>query len=163
VPDNDAQEAASELRLIAVGEPRIVAVSATPFPDFARKARQAGFDAFLAKPFDHGQLVTTVAALLCPPEPHDGAAAQLGSQPPPVSADWPQPLALDSAERMRAAIELGDIGSLMQLAEELTDNPAAPRAEVENLALMTRLFDFDGLRQLSERIHPSDRTTHADA
>lgn len=163
VPDDVAQEAASELRLIATGEPRIVAVSATPFPNFEGKARQVGFDAFLAKPFDHGQLVTTIAALLHPSEQPGSAAAQIPSLPPQIAAAWPEALAIDSAARMRAAIELGDIGSLIQLAEELSDNPAAPRADVENLALMTRLFDFDGLRQLSQRIHPSDETTDADA
>ena len=43
-------------------------------------------------------------------------------------------------------------GSLFQLAEELAGDPAAPAAEVENLALMARMFDFDGLRALAGRL-----------
>ena len=51
---------------------------------------------------------------------------------------------------------MGDVANLFQLADELADNPDAPRADVDNMALMARLFDFDGLRQLCNRLQATD-------
>jgi len=146
--DAGAAEIVNELRSSAIfGTPRLVAVSANVFPGAERSARQAGFDAFLAKPFGEQQLLSLISELLqvrFQEKSGDGAIA-----PEP---QWPAGLAHLTAARIRDAIDLGDVGSLFQLAEELADNPAAPRADVDNMALMARLFDFDGLRSLSERL-----------
>ncbi len=76
-----------------------------------------------------------------------------GTTPPLKQDPWPAGLANDTVRRIRTAIDLGDIASLFQLAEELAANPDAPQADVEQVALMARLFDFDGLRRLSNRLH----------
>jgi len=158
--DARAAEAVNELRRhAAFGTPKLVAVSANVFPGVDRSARQAGFDGFLAKPFNEQQLLTVISDLLnvrfeTRPEPGDAT-------PPPRPLAWPTELAHNTATRVRDAIELGDVGSLFQLAEELTDNPAAPRADVDNMAMMARMFDFDGLRQLCERLQAGPRTPAA--
>ena len=96
------------------------------------------------------QLLTLISGLLnvrfeARPRPGD-------TTPPPGPPAWPADLAHNTAARVQEAIGLGDVGSLFQLAEELTDNPAAPRADVDSMAMMARLFDFDGLRRLCERL-----------
>jgi len=149
--DARAAETVDELRRSAAfGRPKLVAVSANVFPGVDRSARQTGYDGFLAKPFNEQQLLTLISGLLnvrfeARPGPGD-------TTPPPGPLAWPADLARNTAARVRDAIELGDVGSLFQLAEELTDDPAAPRADVDSLAMMARLFDFDGLRRLCERL-----------
>jgi len=149
--DASAAEAANELRRhAAFGMPKLVAVSANVYPGVDRSARQAGFDDFLAKPFNEQQLLTLISDLLGVRfEARPGPRVET---PPPGPLVWPTELAHSTASRVRDAVELGDVGSLFQLAEELTDNPAAPRADVDNMAMMARLFDFDGLRQLCDRL-----------
>lgn len=66
---------------------------------------------------------------------------------------WPPSLAHATRRKIRTAIDLGDIASLFQLAEELAANPAAPKTDVEQLAHMAKLFDLDGLRRFSDRLH----------
>ena len=73
--------------------------------------------------------------------------------PPDEQRDWPPALALTTRRRIRTAIDLGDIASLFQLTEELAANPAAPKTDVEKLAHMAHLFDLDGLRRFSDRLH----------
>ncbi len=145
--DGDSQTQSSAIRSIAHGQPRIVALSANAYPDAAEVARQAGFDAFLAKPFNPEQLFRLLGALLQP----DGDEV-------PTSADraWPRALAEETAERVAAAIDQGDVGRLFQLAEELADNPAVPKADIDTIALMARLFDFDGLRRFCALLAQTD-------
>jgi signal transduction histidine kinase/DNA-binding response OmpR family regulator len=137
-----APELAAALRQAALGAPCLVAVSASVFDGAERRARDAGFDDFLPKPFGSAQLFALLERVL-------------GEQSGPADrglSQWPQPLAGSTAQRILAAVELGDAGSLFQLAEELADDPAAPSADVEQMALMARLFDFDGLRALAGRL-----------
>jgi len=160
LPKPDAANTTAELRRHAVfGAPKLVAVSANVFPEVERLATQAGFDAFLGKPFSDRQLTELMVHLL---DVHFVARAS-DREPPtsPPDMEWPQALAAGSAQRIHDAINLGDVDSLFQLTDELAGNPLAPRADVDNLALMARLFDFDGLRLLAERLQRAssgDRT-----
>jgi len=143
-------ETVSTLRhAIAFGSAKLVAVSANVLEDSEQLARQAGFDAFLAKPFSDQQLFGLIERLL---DIHFETCPAQQQIPLELQPEWPKELAVHTAEKIRAAIELGDIASLFQLAEELAENPDAPPADAENLALMARMFDFDGLRRLSERM-----------
>lgn len=148
--DQGSTETVSALRrAVASGSPKLVAVSANVSPRSDRMARQAGFDAFLAKPFSDEQLFGLIDRLL-----HIRFETRPAQQQVPFDTqpEWPNDLAIDTAQKIRAAIDLGDIANLFQLAEELAENPDAPRADAENLALMARMFDFEGLRKLSERM-----------
>ena len=134
---------------IAFGNPKLVAVSASAFPDGAARIKQAGFDGLLAKPFSDQQTLDLIQALL---PVRFVAPSSTGEEAAPGTT-WPSALASTTAERIRKAVEMGDVGSLFQLAEDLADEPDAPQNDVEDMALMARMFDFDGLRDLSERLH----------
>ncbi len=134
--DGSDQRASAAIQRAARTQPKVVALSANAYPDAAEVARQAGFDAFLAKPFDAAQLLGLLDALL---RPSDSSGADTHA--------WPDALAADTARQVSAAIDQGDVARLFQLAEMLADEPAVPKADIDRIALMARLFDFDGLRR----------------
>ncbi|MCP5314706.1 MAG: response regulator [Chromatiaceae bacterium] len=140
-------------RQAAFGEPKVLAISAQVFPGAASMAHQLGFDAFLGIPFSDRQLLDVIGSLLGLRFEPRGEQRDV-----PVTArpHWPVVLAQETALRIREAIDMGDVANLFQLADELADNPDAPRADVDNMALMARLFDFDGLRQLCNRLQATD-------
>ncbi|MCB1801289.1 MAG: HAMP domain-containing protein [Gammaproteobacteria bacterium] len=129
------------------GEPRVVAVSANVWGNADEAVLDAGFDGFLGKPYSERELrallETLVGARFC--------ARETDSQDATVSP-WPAELAVSTAARIESAIAVGDVASLFQLAEDLAEASEAPQADVERLALMARVFDFDGLRQFTERL-----------
>ena len=137
----------SAIRSIAHRRPRIVALSANAYSNAAEVARQAGFDAFLAKPFDPQQLFRLLGGLLQSDEERIGTSTGLS---------WPRALAEETAQRVADAIDQGDVGRLFQLTEELAENPAVPKADIDNIALMARLFDFDGLRRFCAHLVQTD-------
>ena len=151
LPDEAAGELASEIHLTAAGTPKLVAVGRDVLSDSDAQARRAGFDAFLAKPLSEDQLYPMMERLLelLSPEPAPDA--------PRSTPAWPLELARSTARRLREAVEVGDVASLFELAEELGDNPTAPAPDVDQLAMMTRLFDFDGLQRMAEQL---DITRH---
>ena len=140
-------------RQAAFGEPKVLAISAQVFPGAASMAHQLGFDAFLGIPFSDRQLLDVIGSLLgLRFEPR----GEQRDAPVTARPHWPVVLAQETALRIREAIDMGDVANLFQLADELADNPDAPRADVDNMALMARLFDFDGLRQLCNRLQATD-------
>jgi signal transduction histidine kinase/AmiR/NasT family two-component response regulator len=153
-PSADATQTLSAFRRAAASSAtKLVAVSANVLPNAHRLTTEVGFDAFLAKPFGDRQLLDLLQRLLgirFEAKPAMGETRAEASRP-----DWPGTLAGDTATRIGEAIAVGDVGSLFQLAEELAGNPKAPDADVDNLALMARMFDFEGLRRLAERLRDS--------
>ena len=150
ISENDLPGCGSALRArAAFGEPKLIAVSAHAFPDRAARVSRAGFDGYLAKPFSDQQTLDMIQALV-PVHFVEPSSAAVADAAPIV--DWPRKLASVTAERIRKAVEMGDVGSLFQLAEDLAEEPEAPQRDVEEMALMARMFDFDGLRDLSERL-----------
>lgn len=149
LPNAELAAITTELRCGETGgRPALVAVSANVFDDTRQQVEMAGFDGFLAKPFS----ALEVAELI-----RSSTSVHLIGGPAeekPDGATWPPSLARSTSVRIRQAVEMGDIGSLFQLAEDLADEPGAPQTDVEHMALMARMFDFDGLRHLSERLQP---------
>jgi CheY-like chemotaxis protein len=149
-PAEEADATLIAMRNAAVsGAPKLIAVSASVFPNAGTQAMQAGYDGFLTKPFSDEQLLDLIGELL---DIRFEAWPAQHRIPFDTQPEWPAELATETQRRIRAAIDLGDVASLFQLAEELAANPAAPHADAESLALMARLFDFDGLRELSDRL-----------
>ena len=152
-PDGDAATTLTRLRNASKSPTtRLIAVSTNVLDGAEELARQTGFDGFLAKPFGGQQLFELIESLL---DVHFEPWPAQHQIPFDTQPEWPTELAAETGRRIRAAIDLGDVGSLFQLAEELAANPTAPHADAENLALMARLFDFDGLRELSMRLQGS--------
>ena len=65
------------------------------------------------------------------------------------TADMPIDLAGAVAQRLRAAIEVGDVSELAAVSAELTreSGPAVPYGE--EIDKLTRAFDFEGLRRVA--------------
>ena len=149
-PTEEADATLAAMRSTAVlGAPKLIAVSASVFRDAGTQAIDAGYDGFLAKPFSDEQLLDLIGELL---DIRFEAWPAQHQMPFDTQPEWPAELATETQRRIRAAIDLGDVASLFQLAEELAANPAVPHTDAESLALMARLFDFDGLRKLSDRL-----------
>ncbi len=128
------------------GPPPIIAVGDTAV---ASVAVEAGFDVFLQHPLDASELSSQLEshARNADPMPAPPTAA-----PRQITTAWSAELAQSTAARLHSAIDLGDVAHLFQLAEELADHPAAPTNAAEEIALMARLFDFDGLRRLASQL-----------
>jgi hypothetical protein len=142
-------------RAAAFAPPRLIALGSFPSADADRKARQAGFDAFLPKSCTEQQLIAQIEELST--VRFESAVNGQRTPTPSIMARWPNALADATAREITAAVDLGDIARLFQIADALSANPAAPRADVEKLALMARMFDFDGLRALTERLQERSR------
>jgi CheY-like chemotaxis protein len=67
MPVMDGWAVLDEIRRRAIPSPRVVVVSARTGALDRRRAEQFGVDAFVAKPFDMDELLTTVRGLLPPP------------------------------------------------------------------------------------------------
>jgi len=63
MPDVDGLEVCRRMRRSGYTGP-ILVVSARPGPDLPRKAKEAGADGFVRKPFDNAELLTRIRALL---------------------------------------------------------------------------------------------------
>jgi len=156
VLDARGGNAAHDMRRAAAFEPpRLIALGSILSADADRKARQAGFDAFLAKSRTEQQLIALIEELSS--IRFESAAKCQRTPAPSAMAEWPDALADATAREITAAVDLGDIARLFEVADALSANPAAPRVDVENMALMARMFDFDGLRALSERLQQRSR------
>jgi DNA-binding response OmpR family regulator len=141
---NRAEDAAAELRLVAAGAPAVIAVRNSS-PNHNDRQHQSSFDAVLERPLDPNQLVAAVDELLGQPMKRTVRAKGANHAP------WPQPLGRDTAARIYAAVDLGDIESLDRLCDELATDRAAQKEDVEQLQLATRLFDLDALRRIADR------------
>ncbi len=78
-------------------------------------------------------------------------------------AAWPRDLARRTADRIDAALVLGDVASLFQLADELAVEPAAPSGDVGAIAGLAGQFDFEGLRRLALELRQLATDTGATA
>jgi hypothetical protein len=129
------EDVVSELRLIAAGSPRIAALCDGP----EQVPATAPFDLVIQHSRDTEHLTAALEGLRGPETP---------DVPP---NDWPQPLGEKTATSIRAALDRGDIDSLLALAESLKDQPDAPAADVETLMHAARHFNLETLRQLAMR------------
>jgi signal transduction histidine kinase/CheY-like chemotaxis protein len=137
---------------------KVIAVTASVFPDFQRTVTAAGFDDLLGKPFRIDDLMSLL-------EKHLGARFASSQVEPP-----PTPRADDSAEaqqagspcatdvkRLRDALEIKNLTAIKALSEELAANPATAAAGRE-LGAKMRAFDFAGLDRLADQWEASSES-----
>ncbi|MGB5202501.1 MAG: hypothetical protein WBN68_03620 [Sedimenticolaceae bacterium] len=141
--------------LNADGQQWLLEHASTRPRDWRSASRRVGFDAFLPKSCTEQQLIAQIEELST--IRFESAVNAQRTPAPSGMAEWPDALAHATAREVTAAVDLGDIARLFEIADALSANPAAPRADVENMALMARMFDFDGLRALSERLRERSR------
>ena len=147
MPEVNGIEATRRIRSDpALRDTIVFAVTASVFPEFRDKAKEAGFDDFVAKPLRASELFTKIERHLdvrfteaeaAPPAP---AAAGTGDVPPDVAAEI--------AGRLGEAVRVRNVTALKTLAAELArgdDGRAALGRRIADLALA---FDFTALDAL---------------
>lgn len=154
----NAEEAAAELRLVAAGDPAVITVRQLDATNRWTAADDTGFDAVLDRPIDPDALINTVGELLVKPLQGATDVAE-----PSQAAPWPQPLGRDTAARIDAAVDLGDIESLQGLCDELSLTGEAPAEDIASLNRAVRLFDLDALRRLAARCMAASSENSDDA
>jgi signal transduction histidine kinase/DNA-binding response OmpR family regulator len=138
---------------------KVIAVSASVFPEFQQKAKSKGFDDFLGKPFRSEQLFAKVANHLnvkyadAPAED----AAPLASHEASMSTDDLPPLSEELLTRLREALRIKNLTAIKAVAAELSaqGTTAAAGAEIGKLA---STFDFGRLAKLVDKLEQSDGT-----
>jgi two-component system sensor histidine kinase/response regulator len=124
----------------------VIAVTASTLGDRRQAARDAGCADYLPKPvraeslFAALQTHVGVRFVSAQPAAAAGAAAF-------VLPAGPQRRGL--AERLRAAIAIGDVTDLQGLAQELVAGDAQENVVGQRIARLVSEFDFDGLRDLA--------------
>jgi CheY-like chemotaxis protein len=90
----------------------IVAVTASASPEEERRSRDAGADAFLAKPIDHDLLLRTVGSLL--------SLAWITEQPVPAApeSDEEAGMAAPPADQIEALWQLAQMGNMRKIREQ---------------------------------------------
>ncbi len=137
---------------------RVVAVTASVFPEFREQIKAAGFDEFLGKPFRSGELFHKIREVLqlryvgLQQEEEPNGTQHPGSAPEGAQTSWPTALARAAIKRIRSAVELGDITALADLADKLRIDGRAPATDIDTIARLGRSFDFDGLTQFAKQL-----------
>jgi len=125
----------------------VVAVTASALGNSSQRAREAGCVDYLSKP-------VRVELLFAMLQTHLGARF-VSEHAPAASADRDLKAFDRRAEvgtRLRAAIALGDVGDIQNLAGHLLQGSAAEAAVGERVQRLVAHFDFDGLRALVDSL-----------
>ncbi len=128
---------------------KVIAVTASVFPEFRKKAVEAGFDGFLAKPFRAEQLMSTLQQHLdlqfVESEPD---IRQADVEPLEGGLDM---LPADVIERLRNALRIKNLTALNAIAGELSaeSDTATVGTKIANLA---DAFEFKGLADLLDQL-----------
>ena len=125
----------------------VVAVTASALGNSSQRAREAGCVDYLSKP-------VRVELLFAMLQKHLGARF-VSEHAPVASADADLKTFDRRAEvgtRLRAAIALGDVGDIQNLAHHLLQGSIAEAAVGERVQRLVAHFDFDGLRELVDSL-----------
>ncbi len=127
---------------------KVIAVTASVFPEFREKAIEAGFDDFLGKPFRTEELIQKLQKHLevtfeAAKPPEEAVAAESGSE---VAADIPA----EALEKLREALKIKNLTAIKALVKEWEEDPATAAfgAQAGKLA---GAFDFAGLEKLTKQ------------
>jgi signal transduction histidine kinase/CheY-like chemotaxis protein len=138
---------------------KVVAVSASVFPEFRQKAESKGFDDFLGKPFRSEQLFAKLAKHLNVKYVDTSAkdAALSASPESGMSREDLPPLSEELLTRLREALRIKNLTAIKAVAAELSAQgpTAATGAEIGKLVSM---FDFARLAELVDKLEQNDGT-----
>ncbi len=133
---------------------KVIAVTASVFPEFREKARAAGFDDFLGKPFRVGELMHILEKHLDVQFERDDAMVNISEGEDEESgaeeADW-SGVSDEILEKLEAALKIRNLTSIKDVAAELSGDAEYTSLGAEVLKLATA-FDFAGLTALVERL-----------
>jgi signal transduction histidine kinase/CheY-like chemotaxis protein len=151
MPGLSGTEALAEIRSDpALRTTKVIAVTASVFPDAQKKALAAGFDDYLGKPFRVAELMNKLARHLeieLTAEQTDAASPLQEDAEATLPAHGPVPSEL--GERLRNALRIKNLTEIKAIAEELSADRATAAAG-EEVAQLMRSFDFQGLTTLTD-------------
>ncbi len=135
----------------AVAKTKVIAVTASVFPEFRDKALEAGFDDFLSKPFRTPSLFALLekhleASLLVreepaksdPPEASDQETVQPGTE---------TNLSEETITELKSAVRIRNLTAIKKIAHRIGEDPAN-RETADRITAFTRKFDFISLQKL---------------
>jgi signal transduction histidine kinase/CheY-like chemotaxis protein len=126
---------------------KVVAVSASVFPDFREQLSDVGFDDFISKPLRAAEVFQSIERLLQVTYA-DGTESEAAA-PEQALEELPADLASSIAERLRAATGIGDIDAVAELAKEVEQHAPAMAGA---MARMARSFELGGLETLAAEL-----------
>ncbi len=132
----------------------VIGVSASVFPDSEQRIVEAGCNDFLTKPLRASELFGKIGRHLGVSFVHPAAASSTGTE----TAALPPERASQIAQRLRAAVGVGDVSELDLLAAELRREPSPGPHYGDTIGRLTRAFDFDGLLRLAADLDQADGT-----
>ena len=127
------------------GLPLLVAVSAAAFNQDKQECLDAGFDAFVPKPFDEDQIHSTLAHLLpqaCVYESKTSAAH------PEASVR----LTEDLLRELKEAADIGSVGDIERVIQNAVPDESQLPRELSEILDLCQCFDFAGIRDALHRL-----------
>jgi len=132
---------------------KVIAVTASVFPEFREKAVEAGFDDFLGKPFRVEELLQKLAK-------------HLGVKFAPLAHAEPAPRQVaagdevysrvteDQTQRLRDALRIKNLTAIKAVAQQLSADPGTVTVG-ERINKLARAFDFEQLANVIEDLEKS--------
>ncbi len=133
---------------------KVIAVTASVFPEFRAKAREAGFDDFLGKPFRVDELMQILHKHL----EVEFEAGSVGTDAPGDGTDLENlgagvyhGVSGEVVEKLDAALKIRNLTAIKAIAETLATDPRQAPLAAEILKL-SAAFDFNGLAALINQL-----------
>lgn len=135
---------------------KVIAVTASVFPEFRMKAIESGFDDFLGKPFRTEEMLQKIRTHLKIHfnEANHFTESEDSSVP---TTKLTAALSLEVAERIRDAVKLGNVTALNALVAELERNHNAASLG-RRISDLTRAFNFEGLESVATDLSEDSET-----
>ncbi len=127
---------------------KVIAVTASVFPEFREKAIGAGFDDFLPKPFRASELMLRLEEQLGIEWVTEAPGAE-GIAEKAVPVDFS--LTEEDLKDLKASLKIKNLTALTALGKRLQEDDTYRAAGVE-IERMARSFDFAGLAELEAKI-----------
>ena len=131
---------------------KVIAVTASVFPDFQKEASEVGFDDFLGKPFRTSELLSKLqthldiefTAIEETSEAAPTAETQATETEGPVTLDG---VSEEMLTKLRKALEVKNLTAIKNIAKTLNAQPETAAIGKEILQHVQK-FDFEGLKEL---------------
>ncbi|MFC1762570.1 ATP-binding protein [Planctomycetota bacterium] len=161
MPVLDGLEAVKQIREdMSLKETIVIAVSTSVFADFRERIKSAGFDGFLSKPLQAAELFQLLRSLTPfefveteRPVVNDVKASAEPDKA--LSGDVAQTI----AETLLKSIDMGDVGAINALAEQLLTDESLPSSLGKQMQELAMAFDFTALKAIADRLKQTGDST----
>jgi PAS domain S-box-containing protein len=133
----------------SIKDVKVIAVTASVFPDFKNKAIIAGFDDFLGKPFRASELIGKLQQHLGIEFVYNARESKMESDGGGGAAETIV-LPEDASEDLRKALKIRNLTAINAIAARLSAD-AATAAAGEEIGRLARAFDFSSLGELADK------------